>query len=160
MRLLRKLSQRPMTDRGGATAVEVALTLPIFGILLAGLMEFSHFFMVVHTLNGAARKGAHYGSYQGVTNAQVTSQVQSIVNAAFPSSKATISISDGSVFDNSNFNATTTNYNTLPNVDLTQCQTGANFIVQISVPYNNVALLPPWWIKGATVTGRAVMRHE
>ena len=160
MRLLRPLLHRPTTERDGATAVEVALTLPIFGILLAGLMEFSHYFMVVHTLNAAARKGAHYGSYQGITNAQVTSQVQTTVGAAFAATKATISICDGSSFDTSNFNASTANYNTLPTVDLTQCKTGANFIVQVSVPYNNVALLPPWWIQGATVTGRAVMRHE
>lgn len=160
MKLLRPILRPTAARRDGATSVEVALTLPIFGILLAGIMEFCHFFMVVHTLNGAARKGAHYGSYQGVTNTQVTTQVQTIVSGAFASSKATVQICDGAVFDTSNFNASTTNYNTLSTVDLTQCKTGANFVVQVSVPYNNVALLPPWWIQGATVTGRAVMRHE
>jgi hypothetical protein len=32
--------------------------------------------------------------------------------------------------------------------------------VQVTVPYNQVALLPPFWVKNATVTGQSVLRHE
>ncbi len=147
-------------SRSGATTIEVAFTLPVFGILLAGLMEFGHYFMVVHTLNAAARRGALLGSYQTSTNMDVTQKVQSIVGAAFNVSKATVIVRDASVFDTANFNPSNTNYNTLPAVDLTKCKTSDCFLVQVSVPYNQIALLPPFWIKNATVTGRAVMRHE
>ena len=149
------------TDRrSGTTTLEVAFTLPVFGILLAGLMEFGHYFMVVHTLNAAARRGALLGSYAGTTDLDVTEKVQSIVGAAFNVSKATVIIRDASVFDTANFNPSNVNYNTLPAVDLTKCKTSDCFLVQVSVPYNSIALLPPFWIKNATVTGRAVMRHE
>jgi Flp pilus assembly protein TadG len=160
MKLWRSHPRRASTGRNGATSVEVALTLPIFGILLAGLLEFSHYFMVVHMLNAAARQGALLGSYQGVTNAQVTSKVQSIISTAFNSTQATISINDGATFDSANVNAGTLNYSTLPSANLSNSATGSCFLVQVSVPYDKVALLPPWWIKGATVKGRAVMRHE
>ncbi len=160
MRQLARRHSRSTTRRDGATTVEVALTLPIFGILLAGLMEFGHYFMVVHTLNAAARQGAHLGSFQGVTNSQVTTKVNAVVSAAFNTTNATVMVRDGSVFDTSNVNPETLNYNTLPAIDLTTAKTSDCFLVQVTVPYDNVALLPPFWIQGATVTGRAVMRHE
>ncbi len=158
MRSLRTTRTQPA--RRGATAVEVALTLPIFGILLAGLMEFSHYFMVVHTLNAAARSGANYGSYAGVTNDQVIAKVNGVVSGVFSTSKATVIVKDAATFDTTTVNPQTLNYNTLPAIDLSKAATSKPFLVQVSVPYNDVALLPPWWIKNATVTGRAVMRHE
>ncbi len=160
MRLLSHMTRRTRSNRDGATTVEVALTLPIFGMLMAGLMEFSHYYMVVHTLNAAAREGALLGSYQGTTNTQVSTKVNGIVAAAFNTSKSTTSVKDAKVFDTAGVNPSTVNYNTLPSLDLTQCKTADSFLVQVTVPYDNVALLPPYWIKGATVTGRAVTRHE
>jgi Flp pilus assembly protein TadG len=160
MKLLTCMTRRPDAKRGGATTVEVALTLPIFGVLMAGLMEFSHYYMVVHTLNAAAREGALLGSYQGTTNGQVAAKVNTIVAAAFNTSKSTVSVKDAKVFDTSNVNPQTVNYNALPALDLTKCKSADCFLVQVTVPYDNVALLPPYWIKSATVTGRAVTRHE
>lgn len=160
MRLLRTQRTNSTSSRNGATAVEVTLTLPIFGILLAGLMEFSHYYMVVHTLNAAARSGANYGSYAGVTNDQVIAKVNTVVQGAFASSKASVIVKDASTFDSSGVNPSTLNYSSLPSITLSQADTSDLFLVQVSVPYNDVALLPPWWIKNATVIGRAVMRHE
>ena len=151
--------KRP-SRRRGTTAVEMALTLPIFIMFLAALMEFSHFFFVSHMLKAAAKSGARYGSTLGVTNAQVTAQVQSTVNAAFNSSKATVLIRNAGVFDTSAVNPSTINYNTLPTIDLTQANQGDLYVVQVTVPYNTVALLPPFWVVNRTVTGQSVMRHE
>ena len=159
MRLLTMRFLRPQTRRDGATTVEVALTLPVFGILLAGLMEFSHYFMVVHTLNGAARRGALLGSYEGVTNSQVTAKVNAIVSAAFNTSNATVIVKDGSVFDTANVNPNTLNYTTLPAIDLTQAETTDCFLVQVSVPYDNVALLPPFWKLVGILQLRAIQRR-
>lgn len=160
MRVLTRILRRRAAPRDGTTAVEVALTLPVFGILLAGLMEFSHYFMVVHMLNGAARRGALLGSYEGTTNTQVIDKVKTVVAGALNSGNATVSVKDASVFDTANVNPSTLNYSTLPDVNLPTLDTTDCFLVQVSVPYNDVALLPPFWIKNATVTGRAVMRHE
>lgn len=151
--------KRP-SGRRGATAVEVALTLPIFILFLAALMEFGHVFMVSHMLKTAAQTGARYGSTEGVTAAQVTTKVQQIVSAAFPSTEAKVIVRDASVFDSANVNPSNINYNSLPTINLTNAENGQLFIVQVSVPYDDVALLPPFWVKGRTVKGQSVMRHE
>lgn len=151
---------RRKPPRAGALTVETALVLPVLGILLTGLMEFGHFFLVVNTLNSAARQGVQIGCYEEVTSAQVTTRVQQIVGAALNANQATVTVRDASVFDTANVNASTINYDTLPLKEVSTCKRGDCFLVQVSVPYNNVALLPPFWLKNRTVIGRAVMRHE
>ena len=146
--------------RRGTSAVEVALTLPIFITFLAALMEFGHVIFVSNMLKAAAKSGARYGATVGVTNAQVTARVQQIVGSAFNATKATVLVRSASVFDTSNVTPSTINYNSLPAIDLTQANQGDLYIVQVTVPYNSVALLPPFWVKNRTVTGQSVMRHE
>jgi Flp pilus assembly protein TadG len=151
--------KRP-SRRRGSSAVEVALTLPIFIMFLAALMEFSHVLFVSHMLKAAAKSGARYGATGGVTTAQVQARVQQIVASSIKVSKATVLIRDASVFDTSNVSPGSINYNTLPNVELSTIEQGHLYIVQVTVPYNEVALLPPFWVKNRTVTGQSVLRHE
>ena len=157
---IRKITQHHRSHRRGTSAVEVALTLPIFIMFLAALMEFSHFMFVSHMLKAAAKSGARYGSTGGVTTAQVQSNVQQIVASSIKAGKATILVRDASVFDTANMNPSTINYSTLPNVELSTIEQGHLYIVQVTVPYNSVALLPPFWVKNRTVTGQSVLRHE
>lgn len=155
-----KQTSRHRLRRRGSSAVEVALTLPIFIMFLAALMEFGHVFMVSHMLKTAAKSGARYGSTEGASAAQVTARVQQIVSAAFPATQATIIVRDASLFDNANVTPSSINYNSLPTINLSEIEQGHLFIVQVTVPYDSVALLPPFWVKGRTVTGQSVLRHE
>jgi Flp pilus assembly protein TadG len=50
------LRYRGRKDKGNA-AVEFALALPIFAVLLFGIMEFSWYFFVQHTMQYATREG-------------------------------------------------------------------------------------------------------
>ncbi|MFO1042352.1 MAG: TadE/TadG family type IV pilus assembly protein [Planctomycetaceae bacterium] len=147
-------------NRSGSSAVEVALTLPIFIMFLAALMEFGHVFFVSHMLKAAAKAGARYGSSPGVTTAQCQAKVQQIVASSIKVSKATVYVKDASVFDTSSVNPSNINYATLPAVELKTAEQGRLFIVRVTVPYDQVALLPPFWVKGRTVTGQSVLRHE
>jgi Flp pilus assembly protein TadG len=146
--------------RRGALTVEVALIMPVFILFLFAIMEFGHFCLVSHTLHGAARRGALLGSYEGVTNAQVETKVKSIVNAAINADQATILIKDASIFDSGDLNAASIDYNGLPSVTLEDAERGDCFLVQVKVPYDNVSLLPTFFIKGATIVGQAAIRHE
>ncbi len=159
MKITRSNNHR-RNKRSGTSAVEVALTLPIFVMFLAALMEFSHVFFVSHMLKAAAKAGARYGSSPGVTTAQCQAKVQQIVNSSIKVSKATVNIKDASVFDTSTVNPSSINYATLPAVELSTAEQGRLFVVRVSVPYDQVALLPPYWVKGRTVTGQSVLRHE
>lgn len=159
-RTSRPLVSRRGERRRGATAVEVALTLPIFVLFLAAMMEFGHVFLVSHMLKAAAKNAARYGSTDGATTGQVQARVQQIVGSTIPASKATVLIRDASVFDTANVNPSTINYTTLPPIELSTTDAGHLYVVQVTVPYASVALLPTFWVKGLTITGQSVMRHE
>ena len=73
---------------------------------------------------------------------------------------ATVLIKDGSDFDTPGFDPTGLNYAALPNIEVEDADPKQLFIVRIEVPYNDVAILPPFWIKNITLSGQAVMRHE
>ncbi|MBI1346378.1 hypothetical protein GC163_08815 [bacterium] len=146
--------------RHGALTVEVALIMPIFVLFLAALLEFGHFCLVRHMMQAAARRGAHLGSFESTTNTQVEAKIREIAGSVIDPNLLTIQIRDASVFDTANFNATTLNVSSLPTVDLSDADTGDCFIVRVEVPYDNVAILPPFWIKGKTIATQAAMRHE
>ena len=129
-------------------------------MFLAAMMEFGHAMFVSHMLKAAAKSGARYGSTDGVTTAQVQAKVQQIIASSMKASAVTVLIRDASVFDTANVTPSTINYTTLPNVELSNIDQGHLYIVQVSVPYSQVALLPPFWVKNYTVTGQSVLRHE
>lgn len=151
--------RRSSKPRLGTTAVEVAVTMPVFGMVMMGLMECGHSMMVVHTLNAAARQAARYGSTEAITTAQTKTKATTIVQNAFRITP-TVIVKDGSTFDTANVDPTTINYSSLPDIELNTTKSDKLFIVRVSVPYDSAAILPPFWVKGITLTGHAVMRHE
>jgi len=54
--------QKKIRKRRGATAVEAALVIGIFFILLLGIFEYCRFLMVLNIANNAARDGARYAA--------------------------------------------------------------------------------------------------
>ncbi len=149
-----------LSRRRGALTVEVALIMPIFALFLAAIMEFGHYCLVVNTLQAAARRGAHLGSFEGTSTSDVEARVRQIAGAAIDPRYVTVNVRDASVFDSPGFNAATTNYSALPPMTLSNAERGDCFLVQVRVPYDNVALLPPFWLKNKSIEARAAMRHE
>lgn len=158
MRAFRPL-KTPPRQRSGTTAAEVAVTLPVFCMVMAGLMECGHAMMVIQSLETAARQAARYGAVDEITSAQTIAKAQTVMSKSIRV-VPTVVVKDGSSFDSAGFNASTINYSSLPNKELSTATDDQMFIVRVSVPYNSVALLPPFWIKNVTLTGQAVMRHE
>lgn len=161
-----KAAQRPRTSdvrsdrRGGTTIVELAVVLPVFTIFLAGLMEINHTYLVISTLKAAANKAARYGVADGVTTADVNAKALEVIAAAIPTDDVTILIKDASVFDTPGVDPDNINYNTLPAIELSDAEPRQLFIVRIEVNYDDVALLPPFFVKNATLSGQSVSRHE
>lgn len=133
--------------------------MPVFLAFAVGLMEASHAMMVVDTLDSAARQAARYGSVDEISSAQTIAKAKAIVAQSFRA-VPTVVVKDASAFDTANYNASNINYASLADKELSTATDDQMFIVRISVPYNSVALLPPFWIKNITLTGQAVMRHE
>ncbi len=162
MRLLRKLTPRTQARKGraGTTITETAVVLPIFFLILFGVIEFGHVFMTIHTLNSAARRAARLGVSETATTASVTTLANQVVSSAIPGSSATILVKDGDAFDVTGVDVSTINYSTLSDIELSTAERRQLFIVRISVPYSDVAILGPKWLGGLTVYGQCVMRKE
>ena len=163
MRLLNKLTRRTQVTNGrdGSTTAETAVVLPIFFLLLFGFIEFGHVFMTIHTLNSAARRAARLGVSETATTASVTALANQVVSSAIPGSSATILVKNGDAFDVTGVDAATINYTTLPNIELSSAARRQLFIVRVSVPYSNIAILGnSRWLGGLTVYGQCVMRKE
>lgn len=155
----RQSPQQPPA-RTGAVLVENAIVCSIFGVFLAGIMEFGHAYMVLNTMNAAAKRAARYGSTDGVTTAQVKTMVNNIMNSAFKASQAKVLVKDASLFDSTSVSPKSINYDGLSDIELATAKRQQMYVVRVSVPYNNVALLPPFWVKNTTLKVQAVMRHE
>lgn len=160
------MSRKPIASRSarvqrrGATVVEMAVVLPVFGIFMAGIMEFGHTFLVVATLNGAAKQAARYGAVEGVTTEDVLGRAERILGSSLDASKATFYVKDASVFDEQDMSGDSVNYAGLPDIELASAELTQLYLVRIEVPYDEVALLPPFWAKSLTLVGQSVMRHE
>lgn len=154
---------RPRTivpDRRGTYLVEFSLVVPVFVLLLLGIMEFGHGYMVIAALNAAAKNAARHGSIEGTTTAQVVARAESgVVAAVRNSAAATIEVKDGTVFDVDPFSPDI-DYAALPDIELSTAEERQLFIVRVSMPYSQVSLLPPFWLGDIQLRGLAVMRHE
>lgn len=146
--------------RRGTYIVEFALVFPVFMVFLMGLVEFGHVNLVMNTLNNAARIAARLGTVEDVTTAQVRARVNEILGASFAAGEATVLVKDASVFDNAGVDASDVDYGSLPNIEVKNADDSQLFLVRITVPYDRVALLPPFWAKQLNLVGQAVMRHE
>jgi Flp pilus assembly protein TadG len=136
------------------------VVLPVFFLLLFGFIEFGHVFMTIHALNSAARRAARLGVSETATTAAVNALAVQVVNSAIPAGRATVMIKNGDAFDVTGVNASTINYASLPNIELSTAERRQLFIVRVSVPYSDVAILGPKWLGGLTVYGQSVMRKE
>ena len=162
MRLLGNLTKHTRTRQGreGATLAETAVVLPVFFVLLFGFIEFGHVFMVIHGLNSAARRAARLGVSETATTADVTAMARTVAGAAIHQDSATIMVKNGDAFEVTGMDASTINYSALPNIELSTAERRQLFIVRVTVPYNDIALLGPRWLGGLTVYGQCVMRKE
>lgn len=146
--------------RRGAAAVEMALVLPVFFLFIFSLIEFGHVFMLVNTLNAAAKQAARLGVADGVSTQEVTDRVQQILSRAIDTTNATVMVKSGATFEQGTTASNSFDYATLPDMELESASPRELFVVRIEVPYEEVALLPPFWVRDLRLYGQAVQRHE
>ncbi len=132
--------------RTGAAAVETALVLPLFFLIVFGVIEFGRAFMVAQLLTNAAREGARTAITAGSTNTAVIDKVKSLVHdyigVAPGKVNVTISVND----------ATSSQLAAAEKRDM--CE------VAISVQVSDVTFIPIKFLTGVTLRGQAAMRHE
>jgi len=133
-------------SRQGAAAVETALVLPLFFLIVFGIIEFGRAFMVAQLLTNAAREGARAAITAGSTNTDVTTTVKGLVHdyTGVATSKVTVTISVN--------DSTSTQLSTAERRDM--CE------VVVTLPMSDCTFIPLKFLRGITLKGQAAMRHE
>jgi Flp pilus assembly protein TadG len=157
MRSLRK----PSAQRRGTAAVETAVVLPVYILLVFGIIEFGHAHMVVNLLQSGCRNGARMGSTAGPTTAQVKARVRNTMGAAMDETKVDVFVQDASSLDSGGAWPTTdAQVEALPGIELSTATDRTLFVVRASVAYNDISLLPMPFLAGMRLQTQCFMRHE
>lgn len=147
IRLFRRQTER----RRGAAVVEAALVLPIFFMVVLGIVEFGRAFMISQLLQNSAREGCRKSVTGAYSTATIKSDIKTDlavagVKAADVTVTVTVTVEPGNpAVANNEVSAATTK-------DLVS--------VTVSVPFSKVALIPGKYLGSKTLTGRSAMRHE
>ncbi len=124
-------------QRAGAAAVEFAVVLPLIVMLVLGAIEIGRAIMIQQSLVTAARGGARL---YGLTNKATAADVTMIVDTVMAKSRIT---------------GYTVTLDPVATVGLDPLEPVS---VSVSVPYSEVAWLPPnWLVNGVTLTGKCTM---
>lgn len=158
---MRMWQENRWLNRRGTTAVETAMVLPVFFLLLFAIFEFSHAQMVTNMLNNACRNGARLGAVEGSTSAQVVSRVNQTLAPVAPSWSPSVFVNDASVFDSSGTPPTSgSEIESLPAIELSDAEPRQLFVVRARIPYNDIAFVPVPFLEGIQLESQAFMRHE
>jgi Flp pilus assembly protein TadG len=139
------------TERRGAATVETALVLPVFFMVMLGIVEIGRAFMVSQLLTNAAREGARTAIMTNSTNTEVENVVKDILQRTVGVAPSNVAVTIDVVEYPGN-PATGDDVSLAKQRDLVE--------VEIRVNYDKVNMLPIKYLTGAQLLGQAAMRHE
>lgn len=120
--------------------------LPIFTMLVFGIIEFGRGFMIMQLMTNAAREGCRRGIIDGSTNSDVTNYIQTFMQTSGNVATITVTPAAGNP--------------TNPTSSLATCSSRDLVTVKVDIPFSAVQLITAKYLAGKTLTGRASMRHE
>ena len=143
--------RRRKEPRGGAATVETALVLPVFFMVMLGIVEMGRAFMVSQLLTNAAREGARTAIMNNSTNTEVENAVKDIVQRTVGAAPTDVTVT-----------TTVTEYPGNPSTgnDVSLAKKRDLCQVAVQVGYDKVNMLPIKWLSGVQLKGDAAMRHE
>jgi Flp pilus assembly protein TadG len=129
----------------------MAIVLPVFMMVVMGIIEFGRGMMVGQLVTNAARYGARIAAIDGSSNASVESDIEDFLVEAvgIAPDDATITIT-----------VTAAPGNPDPTNDLTKAQPKDLVKVSVQIPYNKVGYVAGKWLNGTQLSGQCTMRHE
>ena len=138
-------------NRRGAVVVEMALTLPLFFMVVLGIVEFGRAMMVSQLLTNAAREGARVAILAGNDNTDVTTAVKDFLQASANINPADVTVS---------IDVTPATGNPDPADNVAVAKTRDLCEVSVHVPFNKVSYVQGNYLNGKSLAGECAMRHE
>ena len=155
------MKTRNTLRRRGATLVEFAIVLPVFLLLVFGIIEYGRLQMTVNLLKNACRQASRLGTTEGVSTSQAIARANQILGPAMDTNDVTILVKDASVFDEAgDLPENSSDYVALPAIELAEAEPRQLFLIRADIAYNDIALIPMQWMEGMVISGQAIMRHE
>ena len=139
--------------RCGAAMVEMALVLPLFLMLILGIIEFGRAMMVANLVTNAAREGARMAVLDGSTNTEVNNAVESFLQGAIGQG---VSAADIDV----TITVTPAAGNPNPANNVANAIARDLITIKVQIPFNKVALIPGDYLAGKQLASQSAMRHE
>jgi Flp pilus assembly protein TadG len=131
--------------------VEMALVLPVFMMVTLGIIEFGRALWVANMVTNAAREATRAAALDGSSNASVTEAAKEFLTGSLSVAGADVNVS---------ITITPAEGNPNPGNECANSNTRDLIAVQITVPFNKVALIPGNYLSGKNLIGRSAMRHE
>ena len=138
-RVPRRTGRTGTRQHRGVAAVEFAIVLPIFLLVIFGMIEFGRAIMVQQVLTNASREGARRATIEGATQTEVVSVVKTyLTNSSITGATTTVSPSN-----------------------LTTLGFGDSVAVTVNVPFAAISWTKsPWFLGGRVLEARTSMRVE
>jgi Flp pilus assembly protein TadG len=131
--------------------VETALVLPIFFMVVLGVIEFGRAMMVAQLLNNGAREGARLAMMSGTTNTEVETAVKNFISSSVGVAADKISVT---------ITVTPAAGNPDPGNQVLNAKRRDLCNVQAKVYFSDVDYIPGKYLKTSQLIGQAAMRHE
>jgi len=137
--------------RWGAAIVETAVTLPLFFLVVFGIIEFGRAMMVSQLLTNAARQGARRGAISGSTNSEVETIVKDFLVSTLGVNADDITVT---------ITITPAAGNPDPNNQLSNANMGDLCNILVEVNFDKVSLTPGSFLAGKNLVGQSAIQHE
>lgn len=149
---MQSLQKRPRSQpRRGAAMVEMALVLPVFLMVVMGIIEFGRAMWVSNMLTNAAREGARMAILDGSSNAEVRQSVEDFLTT-------TLGVQAADITTTITISPATGNPN--PANECASANSRDLITISVSLAFNKVALISSNYLESATLVGKTAMRHE
>ncbi|MCY2986963.1 MAG: pilus assembly protein [Planctomycetota bacterium] len=143
--------QRFVGHRPGATVVEFALVLPLFLVLVSGIMEVGRFMMVNQLVTEASRAACRLAVLSGATENEVTNEAKQLLAAGGISASAVTVTITGQTTAGGPIDQT---------IVLANILQGYSVSVKVEVTNATVAWVMPTLLRVPKVSVATVMRKE
>lgn len=131
--------------------VEMALVLPVFFMVVLGIVEFGRAMMVAQLVTNAAREGARIGVVKDNSNADIESFIEDFMAEAVGVGSGDVSI---------DITVTPAPGNTTSGNEVANAQSKDLVKVEVSVPFDKVSYIAGDYLNGKSLKAISTMRHE